>query len=57
MISNGNHVKLNSGRKFVVVVVIMYDLINVLPRSNLQFLISAILFVTDCTESKLGQTG
>ena len=43
--------------KFVVVVVIMYDLINVLPRSNLQFLISAILFVTDCTESKLGQTG
>ena len=26
----------------------MYDLINVLPRSNLQFLISAIFFVTDC---------
>ena len=34
----------------------MYELINVLPPSNLQLLIAAIFFVTDCKELKVAQT-
>ena len=31
----------------------MYELINALPPSHLQFLIAAVFFVTDCKELKL----
>ena len=34
----------------------MYKVINVLPPSNLQYLIAAIFFVTDCKELKFAQT-
>ena len=33
-----------------------YELINVLPSSNLQFLIAAIFFVTDCKGLKLAES-